>query len=97
MDSKKRAVIKKYANRLKPTVIIGAEGLHDNVVTSINNAFNTNEVLKVKVNRVDIEDKNIVREIANEIEKRNNCDIIGVIGTTIIIYKAHKDADKRMF
>lgn len=97
MDSKKRAAIKKVANHVKPTIMIGAEGLHKNIFDSIDNGFNTNEVLKIKVSRVDKSDKEITRKYANEIESKNACDVVAVIGTTIIVYKESKNKDKRMF
>lgn len=97
MNSKRRSELKKRANILKPVVIVGSDGYHKNVGDSVMNSFNTNELIKVKVNRVDSKDKSIVQEIAEKIRLDTKCDIIGIIGTTIILFKEHKDPSKRKF
>ncbi len=96
MTSKERATLKSAAQKLKPTFQIGAAELHENVLKGLDDTFNTKELVKVKVNRADKSDKNIVREIANQIEEQINVQVVAVIGTTIILYRQHKDEDKRL-
>lgn len=87
LTSKEKAKIRKYAQRIKPTFQIGSLGFHKEVVQAINEGLNNKEVLKIKVNRDDKFDKKIVNLIAQEMEEKLSCQIAGVIGTTIIIYK----------
>lgn len=97
LTSKNRAELKSAAQRLKPTFQIGAAELHENILKALDDTFNTKELVKVKVNRVDKSDKNICRELAQEIETKINAQVVAIIGTTIILYRPHKDEEKREF
>lgn len=96
MTSKQRAYLKSKAHHLNATVQIGASSVHDNLIKSLNDAFNNRELLKVKVNRTDKTDRNETRTVANQIQEMSDIQVVAIIGTTIILYKEHKDPDKRM-
>lgn len=97
LSSKQRANLKSHAQRMKPLFQVGASELHENNIKAIGETFNTKELIKVKVNRVNKEDKNITNEIAQTLASSvEGLEVVGVIGTTIILYKEHKDPDKRM-
>ncbi len=46
---KQRAHLKSLAHHLKPVVFVGKEGITDQTVRSLEEAFNTRELLKVKI------------------------------------------------
>ncbi len=94
ISSKDKALIRKYAQKIKPTFQVGAMGIHDLNIAAIKEGFNKKEVLKVKVNREDKTDKEIVKEVASLLESKLNCVVAGVIGTTIILYKENLKIDK---
>ncbi len=96
LNSKQRATLKGHAQKIKATFQIGAGELHENNIAAINQTFNNKELVKVKVNRQDKTDKNITREFANELSKKTGSEVVAVIGTTIILYKQHKDKDLRI-
>ncbi len=96
LNSKQRAYLKAQANNIKPCFQIGALELHDNNIEAINQTFNTKELIKIKINRQDKNDKAIMREIADTLEKRIDTQTVAIIGTTLILYKQHKERDKRM-
>jgi RNA-binding protein len=97
LSSKQRANLKSQAQRMKPLFQVGASELHENNIKAIGDTFNNKELIKVKVNRVNKEDKNITKEIAESLtEKIPGVEVVGVIGTTIILYKEHKEPEKRM-
>ncbi len=97
LTSKDRATLKSAAQKIKPTFQIGAAELHENILKALDDTFNTKELVKVKVNRADKSDKEICRTIAEEIESKIDVQVVGIIGTTIILYRAHKDETKRQF
>ncbi len=97
LTSKERATLKSAAQRLKSTFQIGAAELHENNIKALDDTFNTKELVKVKVNRVDKSDKNICRELGNQIEEKIDAQVVAIIGTTIILYRPHKDETKRQF
>ncbi len=94
ISSKEKALIRKYAQKIKPTFQVGAMGVHDLNIAAIREGFNKKEVIKVKVNREDKTDKEIVKEVASSLEKELKCSIAGVIGTTIILYKENLNIEK---
>lgn len=96
LNSKERSILKKHAQHLKPTVQIGAAELHENNIQSISDALNNKELLKIKVNRVDKSNKDITRNIANELEEKANLDVVGIIGTTITVYRPAKIIEDRI-
>lgn len=79
------------ANRLKPLVLVGKNGLNDSVITSINETFDSHELIKVKF----IEFKEERKEMSKEIEERCFCHLAGIIGHVAILYKQQKDKEKR--
>ena len=97
ITSKQRAILKSKAQSMKPLFQIGASELHENNIKAISDTFNNKELIKVKVNRVNKEDKNIANEIAQKLAQSiNGIETVGVIGTTIILYKEHEDPQRRM-
>lgn len=87
LTGQEKAKVRKYAQKEKALISVGQKEIHKSMVKNIEETFNTREVIKVKVNREDIYDKEITKKIANEIIKEVKCEIVGIIGTTIIIYK----------
>lgn len=96
LTSKQRAILKAKANKLKATFQIGANELHENNVAAIADTFNNKELVKIKVNRQDKTDKNITNQFADELATKTASEVVAVIGTTIILYKQHKDKEQRI-
>ncbi len=95
ITSKEKAVVRKYAQKLKSTFQVGALGIHDLNIEAIREGFNKKEVLKVKVHKENKEDKTIVKEIATSLEKQIPCIVCGVIGNTIILYKENLELEEK--
>lgn len=89
LTSKQRAHLRKLAHRLKPLVLVGGEGVTPAVLTSIREAFNTRELLKVKLQ----ESAPLgVRDAANAIAERlEDVHPVQTIGKTIVLYRPHPD------
>jgi RNA-binding protein len=51
LTSKQRAHLRRLAHPLKPVVHVGTEGVSEGVLATVLEAFNTRELLKVKVQR----------------------------------------------
>lgn len=96
LTSKQKALIRKLANKQKVTFQIGIQGIHKKNIEAIKETFNNNEIVKIKVHREDINDREITNSVAIEISKKTEAIICGIIGTTIILYKKHKNSEKRI-
>ena len=93
ISSKDKQKLKGLAHSIKPSVIIGKEGVSKSTINSINNILENKELIKVKFNSF----KNEKDSIAKEIENFCNATIVGQIGNIIILFKQNPDIDKRKF
>lgn len=89
LTSKQRAHLRALAHHLKPIVHIGADGLTEASLTSIREAFNTRELMKVKV----LENAPMrARDTADEIVARlDDVHVAQTIGRTVVLYRRHPD------
>lgn len=88
LTSKQRAFIKKKAHDLEPLVRIGKDGVTENLIQSILEAIDSREILKVKILQNCEKEK---EEVLEELSGRNEFEVVGLIGRTIILYKENKD------
>ncbi len=73
---------------LKPTVMIGKNGVTDNTFISINNGFNTKELLKIKIqDGCELEKE----EVAALVGKKTKSKLVQIIGNMILLYKRHDE------
>lgn len=85
LTSRQRAHLRSLAHPLKPVARIGKEGTTDEALQSVIEAFNTRELLKVKV--LDSAPSG-VRSLADEMEQRiPSSHVVQVIGRTIVLYR----------
>lgn len=89
LTSKQRAHLRKLAHHLKPVVLIGTDGVSPPVLDSILDAFNTRELLKVKLQESAPVD---VREAADAIaQKLDGVQTVQTIGRTAVLYRPDPD------
>jgi len=89
LTSNQRAHLRKLAHRLKPVVHVGAEGVTPALMASVSEAFNTREVLKVKLQEAAPVD---VRAAAREISSRlPDVHTVQTIGRTVVLYRRHPE------
>ena len=85
LTSKQRAHLRALAHHLKPVVQIGKEGVTDAAVRSAQEAFNTRELVKVKVQEAA---PTPAREAAEELASRvEEATLVAAIGRTAILYR----------
>ena len=81
------------AHPLKPIVFIGQKGLTLEVINSTEAALNKHELIKLKFN--DFKEKPRKQEICRIIEEKTGCRLVGTIGNIAILYREHRDPEKR--
>jgi RNA-binding protein len=85
LTSRQRAHLKSLAHSLKPIIQIGKEGVTDALARSVEDAFHTRELFKIKVlDSAPIDAREIADMIAGAIE---NAHVVQVIGRTIVLYR----------
>lgn len=85
MTSKERAKLRAEANGLDPIFQIGKEGVTDAVIAQIEDTFNTRELFKIKVHLESSPES--PKEIAIKISEATGCDVVQVIGGTIVVFR----------
>ena len=98
MTSKERANLRAEANGLDPIFQIGKEGITDAVIAQLEDTFNTRELFKIKVHLETAPES--PKELATKISEATGCDIIQVIGGTIVVFRINlilrqKEAEKK--
>ena len=98
MTSKERAKLRAEANGLDPIFQIGKEGITDAVVAQLEDTLNTRELFKIKVHLETSPEEPKV--LAQKIAEATGCDIVQVIGGTIVVFRINlllrqKEAEKK--
>ncbi len=85
LTSKQRAHLRSLAHPLKPILQVGADGVSEPFLVSLDEAFNTRELLKVKViDRADMPVKEAAHEIAAGLAE---IEVVQTIGHTVVLYR----------
>ena len=85
MTSKERARLRAEANGLDPIFQIGKEGVTDSVIAQLEDTFNTRELFKIKVHLETSPEG--PKEIAQKISEATGCQVVQVIGGTIVVFR----------
>jgi RNA-binding protein len=89
LNPKQRAHLRSLAHHLKPIQQIGKEGLTEAVVRTIQEAFNTRELLKVKVQEAA---PLTARDAGAELVQRiTDAEHVQTIGRTVVLYRRHPE------
>lgn len=92
LTSKQRAFLKSEAHHLKPIVQIGKNGLNDQIKTSVRNALDARELIKITLLQNTDED---INDVADILEEEIGCDTVLKIGRILILYKVSAKKENR--
>lgn len=84
MSSAQKKNFRSKAHLLNPIIIIGNQGLTPAVQTEINHALDAHELLKIRVNAHDREER---KSMTEEICHVQQAELIQTIGHIIVIYR----------
>ena len=84
ISSKDRAYLKRIIACQQPVCQIGKDALNTACLEGINQALTAREVIKINVLQNCDES---AKDLAAQLAEKLNCDVVGVIGRKIIIYK----------
>lgn len=86
-DFKKQLIVR--SQKLKPVVILGNHGLSANVIKEIDSSLEAHELIKVRVNAADKEERN---ELIEQILTTSHAELVQAVGHVISIYRKKKEA-----
>lgn len=87
MTSKQRAYLRGLANTADTILIIGKDGVTDNVLKQADDAAEAREIIKLKCLETAMMTP---REAAEEIASAINAEVVQVIGSKAVIYRPAK-------
>lgn len=89
LSSKQRAFLRRLAHGSRPLVLIGTEGVTEAVVTSVEDALRTRELVKIKLQEAAPTD---ARAASDEICARiAGAHPVQTIGRTAVLYRPHPE------
>jgi len=91
LKGSQKKYLRSQAHHLKPLVIIGAKGLTEQLIGSVDLALKDHELIKVKFGEFKEEKK----EISAQIAQVTKSELIGLIGNVAIFYRQQHDPEKR--
>ncbi|HEN4477315.1 TPA: ribosome assembly RNA-binding protein YhbY [Streptococcus agalactiae] len=92
LTSKQRAFLKSEAHSMKPIIQIGKNGLNNQIKTSVRNALDARELIKVTLLQNTDED---IHDAAEVLEDEIGCDTVLKIGRILILYKESARKENR--
>lgn len=91
MKTASRQALKAQAHHLKPVVQLGSKGLTDAVVEETSVALKTHELIKVKINGAEKEER---QAMAADLCTRLQAELVQLIGNTAIVYRKNEEGSK---
>ena len=93
LSSSQRKYLESLANNMEPIIRIGKQGLESNIALTFNEAFNSHELIKIKIlDTAPIE----ADEVADKAMEITNATLVRIIGRTIILYKPFEDKPSKI-
>lgn len=88
LTPKQRSYLRSLAQKLKATVWIGKNDITDEVIHAINNAFETAELIKVKMHESAGTEKHAA---GVRIAEESNSTLVQVIGRVVVLYRPFEE------
>ncbi len=88
MNTSFKQELKAKAHHLKPVVLLGAKGLTPAVINETDGALTAHELIKVKINGMEKEDRQLV---ARELCESLQAELVQLIGNTAILYRKNPE------
>lgn len=92
MKGSERAELRAEAHHLDPTVHVGHHGITPALITSLDDALRTHELVKIKLGKSQETDP---RDAAAELAKATSAEVIQVIGRTATLYRENPDLRRK--
>lgn len=87
MNSSVRNFLRSQAHSLKPIVMVGKEGADDRVVSALNEALSSHELVKVKFQA----QKDEMRPLSEQLAQKTDSDLISIIGFIATFYRESEE------
>ena len=92
LTSKQRAQLRGIANSIDTILIVGKDGIGENLIKQANDALEAREIIKGRV----LENSLLSpREVAEQLAPVTRSEVVQVIGTKFVLYRQSHNKDKK--
>lgn len=84
LSIQERKRLRQIGHALNPVVMLGGQGLTENVIEETNRALNDHELIKVKIGG---EDREARAAIIEEVSTKTESQVVQTIGKIVLLYK----------
>lgn len=91
LTSKQRAQLRGLANSIDTILIVGKDGIGDNLVKQADDALEARELIKGRV----LENSMLSPEAAEALAPLTRSEVVQVIGTKFVLYRPSHNKDKK--
>ncbi|PTQ91009.1 ribosome assembly RNA-binding protein YhbY [Agitococcus lubricus] len=84
---------RQIGHQLNPVVLLGSQGLTEQVLAEINRALEDHELIKVRLGG---EDRELRRAMIEEIVQITNSQAVQIIGKLVLLYRAAKKPNPKL-
>ena len=88
LTGKQLRYLRGLGHHLKPLVMLGREGISDNVISAAIAVLGAHELLKVKIGNGCLMDR---KEAADAIARRSGSEVVQILGKTFLLFKENPD------
>ena len=92
ITGKQRSELKRLAQEIRPTVMIGKEDITPSVIAAIDDYLSAHELVKVQIQEGSLMEP---KEAANAIAEELGAEFVQAIGRRFVLYRRAADPDKR--
>ena len=88
LTGKQRRHLRGLGHGLSPVVQIGKEGLSETLVSAVDAALETHELIKVRIGQNALLDR---KQVAEDLSKATSSEVAQVLGSTVLLYRVRPD------
>lgn len=94
MTTKERARLKSMAHDIDSIIQIGKNGVTQETIKIVSDAFNNRELIKIKIQDACSMDK---KDVANNLAEVTKSQVVQIIGSKVILYKKREEKKLKKF
>jgi RNA-binding protein len=91
LEGFQRRALRALAHPLRPTVMVGKEGLSEAVIAKAEAELVAHELIKIRF----LGSKDIKKELLGELAQRTRAELVGVVGHVGILFRQNREPQKR--
>lgn len=91
LSGKQKRYLRGLGHHLSQSVLVGRDGISDNLIESCLDGLQAHELIKIKLGQNCPVDK---KEAAHELAARTDSHLVQLIGRTILLYRPNPDRAK---